>query len=216
MSIAAAPVLDAAPTVALSQVVDEEVRFITPHADEPYGMGLSEQSILYVANRDSDMINTAQSGTATMLASGNGLDASRNVVAGPVYIPASGASGASAEGAPAPPDNDAPSLSLNHDGASVSAPVSVASGERTVLRVAATDPDGDGVTLRATSDEIPAAHISMEDRSNETALLALDTAGLAASAAGTPYAFWINAPDGRDHGLEPYAVLVTAAADPEN
>ena len=193
-----------------------QVRSVTANMDEPYGMDFSTPGILYVANRDSDVITKVQSGTATVLASGNDLDAPRDVVAGPVYTPASGASGASAEGAPAPPDNDAPSVSLEHGGEPVSAPVSVASGERVVLRVAATDPDGDGVTLRATSDEIPAELLSTTDHGNGTASLALDTAGLAASAAGTPYVFWINASDGRDHGLEPYAVLVTAAADPEN
>ncbi len=70
--------------------------------------------------------------------------------------------------------------------------------------------------MRAASDEIPAALLSTTDHGNGTASLALVTAGLAAPAAGTPYAFWINASDGRDHELEPCAVLVTAEADPKN
>ena len=75
------------------------------------------------------------------------------------------------------------------------------------------DPDGDRVALQAVSDEIPAALLSTTDHGNGTASLVLDTAGLAASPAGTPYVLWINASDGRDYELEPYAVLVTSAVE---
>ena len=51
----------------------------------------------------------------------------------------------------------------------------------------------------------------MTDHGNGTASLVLDTAGLASSHAGTPYVFWINASDGRDHELEPYAILVATS-----
>ena len=194
-----------------------QVRSITSNVDEPYGMDFSGPGTLYVANRDSDVITRVQSGTATVLASGNGLDAPRDVVAGPVYTPASGASGASSEDIPALPDNGAPSVSLERGGTPVASPVAATAGERVVLHAVAADPDGDSVTVRAASDEIPAALLSTTDHGNGTATLALDTAGLAASAAGTPYVLWINASDGRDHELEPYAVLVTTtAAGPKN
>lgn len=194
-----------------------QVRSITSNVDEPYGMDFSGPGTLYVANRDSDVITRVQSGTATVLASGNGLDAPRDVVAGPVYTPASGASGASSEDIQALPDNDAPSVSLERGGTPVDSPVAATAGERVVLHAVAADPDGDSVTVRTASDEIPAALLSTTDHGNGTATLALDTAGLAASAAGTPYVFWINASDGRDYELEPYAVLVTTAtAGPKN
>ena len=189
------------------------IRTITAHISNPYGMDVSSSGILYVANRVSDEITVVQSGVASVFASGHGLDSTRDVVTGPVYTAPAGASGRSGGAAPSPPDNDAPFASLSHNGAPVVDPVRVPAGERIVLQAAAMDPDGDRVALQAVSDEIPAALLSTTDHGNGTASLVLDTAGLAASPAGTPYVLWINASDGRDYELEPYAVLVTSAAE---
>ena len=90
-----------------------QVRSITSNVDEPYGMDFSGPGTLYVANRDSDVITRVQSGTATVLASGNGLDAPRDVVAGPVYTPASGASGASPRTSPLFPTTAPPPCRLS-------------------------------------------------------------------------------------------------------
>lgn len=193
------------------------VRSVTSHMDEPYGMDIAASGALYVANRDSDEITRVQSGTASVFASGNDMDGPRDVVAGPVYTAPAGASAQSGPPGPALPDNDDPSVSLERDGALVAGPVPATAGERVALRAAASDPDGDSVAISVDSDEIPASLISMTDHGNGTSLLVLDTSGLASSPAGTPYVLWINASDGRDHELEPYAVLVTsAAAAPKN
>lgn len=198
------------------------VRAVTSHIDEPYGMDITSSGILYVANRDSDEITKVQSGTASVFASGNDMDGPRDVVTGPVYSAPSGSSASSApsgSSATTLPDNDAPSVSLTHGGVPVMAPVPATAGDRVALQAAAADPDGDRIAISAASDEIPASLISMTDHGNGTASLVLDTAGLASSPAGTPYVFWINASDGRDHELEPYAVLVspsTPAAAPKN
>ena len=183
------------------------VRTVTSLIDEPYGMDLSGSGVLYVANKDGDNIVKISSGAPAVFAAGNRMDGPRGLTVGPLYSgSASGSSGPSRQSSPPPQQqqNDGPGIIVSHGSAALFSPLQLAPGQSATLSVRAADPDGDAVSITASTDTLPPSSISVADPGGGTATVTLTSAGLPP---GT-YVFWIEASDGKEGEREPYAVIV--------
>ena len=177
---------------------------ITSLVDEPFGMDMDGDGILYVANKDDDNVLKIVSGTSTVFAaetSGNGLDDPRGVTIGPVYSASAQEASGSAE---IHTQNEEPEISILHGDAVVSGSILIQ--DISSLTIQATDPDGDPVTITLTRDNrLPDEAVYITDHLNGTATILVNPANVTA---GT-YLLWIEASDshGNSNG-EPYTVII--------
>ena len=181
------------------------VRQFATLVDEPYGMDSDAAGNLYVANKDDDnILKVSPAGTTTVFVTGS-LDDPRGVEIGPKYTtpPSSDGDVATVDRY----DNDGPEILLLNGTHQIHGHEDIRMHKNTAATfgVAATDSEGEQITLDLIPYAIPKNVISLIDGGkNGTAIVSLDASSMVV---GT-YAFMITASDPHNLERQIYTVVV--------
>ena len=167
------------------------VTAFTSLVDEPYGMVMSSEGDLYIANKDDDnILKIYQNSTISVHISYSSLDDPRGVTMGPAYSSGSSSNyaGSSSNYAgsssiPSTQTNDSPEFELLASGNAPAAHPIVVSGSIELV-VSATDPEGDAITIDIIPDMMPNGTLSITDHLNGTATLAINATSMQAGLYG--------------------------------
>ena len=189
--------------------------YTSSYIDEPYGMDISDDGIIYVAVKDDDAVTMINGTTISYLFDrrANGMDDPRDVAVGPAAP--SGASGASAPSGTSEAEdistrNNEPEFDIfSSDGIPLHV-IQISMNSTMTFTVNGTDDDGDTISYRL-DDDAPSFVTITEGTLPNTAILTINATGVTT---GEAYQFKIIANDGTEDEWNGYAVLVEENISP--